>query len=128
MSPPWPVAPGRETGPATARDSHNPTPGDGSAMRIGTFLPHMGAASSPELLIRSAQHAEALGYDSLWVAERLLYPLAPRNPYPGMPEGSLLPDYYRRVFQPIESLTFVATVTKTIRLGTSVLNMPYHNP
>src|SRR4051812_45555414 len=102
--------------------------GDSTSMHVGTFLPHMGTASSPELLVRSAQHAEALGYHSLWVAERLLYPLAPRNPYPGMPEGSLLPDYYRQVFQPIESLTFVAAVTKTIRLGTSVLNMPYHNP
>jgi probable F420-dependent oxidoreductase len=97
-------------------------------MRVGTFLPHMGAASSPELLIRSAKHAEALGYDSLWVAERLLYPLEPRTPYPGMPEGSLLPDYYRRVFEPVETLTFVAAHTTRIRLGTSVLNMPFHNP
>src|SRR4051812_5218893 len=110
----WPVAPNRETGSATARGSHDPVPGDRPSMRIGTFLPHMSAASSPELMARSAQHAEALGYDSLWVAERLLYPLAPRNPYPGMPEGSLLPDYYRQVFQPIEALTYVAALTKTI--------------
>jgi probable F420-dependent oxidoreductase len=97
-------------------------------MRVGTFLPHLGTASSPELLVRSAQQAEALGYHSLWVAERLLFPLAPRTPFPGMPEGSLLPDYYRRVFAPVESLTFVAAQTRTIRLGTGVLNMPYHNP
>jgi probable F420-dependent oxidoreductase len=97
-------------------------------MRPGTFLPHLGAAASPELLVRSAQHAEALGYHTVWVAERLLFPLAPRNPFPGMPEGSLLPDHYRYVFEPVESLTFVAAHTKTIRLGTGVLNMPYHNP
>jgi hypothetical protein len=30
-------------------------------MRLGTFLPHLGEASSPELLVRSAQQAEALG-------------------------------------------------------------------
>jgi probable F420-dependent oxidoreductase len=97
-------------------------------MRLGTFLPHLGEASSPDLLVRSAQQAEALGYHSVSVAERLLYPLAPRTPFPGMPEGSLLPEYYRRVFEPVESLTFVAAHTKTIRLGTGVLNMPYHNP
>jgi probable F420-dependent oxidoreductase len=97
-------------------------------MRAGTFLPHMGALATPDALVRSAKHAEALGYDSLWVAERLLYPLAPRNPYPGMPEGSLLPDHYRHVLQPIEALTFVAAHTSKIRIGTSVLNMPYHNP
>lgn len=97
-------------------------------MRVGTFLPHMGPAASPEALVRTAQHAESLGYDSLWVAERLLYPLKPRNPYPGMPEGSLLPEYYRYVFQPLETLTWVAAHTKRIRVGTGVLNMPYHNP
>jgi probable F420-dependent oxidoreductase len=97
-------------------------------MRAGTFLPHMGTLATPDVIVRSAQHAEALGYDSLWVAERLLYPLEPRTPYPGMPEGSLLPDFYRRVFEPIETLTYVAAHTSRIRLGTSVLNMPYHNP
>ena len=97
-------------------------------MRVGTFLPHMGPAATPETLLRFAQQAEALGYDSVWVAERLLYPLKPRTPYPGMPEGSLLPDYYRYVFQPIETLTWVAAHTKRIRIGTGVLNMPYHNP
>jgi probable F420-dependent oxidoreductase len=97
-------------------------------MRVGSFLPHLGTASSPDLLIRSAQQAEALGYESLWVAERLLFPLAPRNPFPGMPEGSLLPEYYRRVFTPVETLTFVAAHTRTIRIGTGVLNMPFHNP
>jgi probable F420-dependent oxidoreductase len=97
-------------------------------MHVSTFLPHMGAAATPEFLVRSAQHAEALEYHGVWVAERLLYPLKPRTPYPGTPEGSLLPDFYRRVFEPVESLTFVAAHTTRIRLGTSVLNMPYHNP
>src|SRR3954452_19712297 len=97
-------------------------------MRVGTVLPHMGAAATPEFIVRSAKQAEALDYDSAWVAERLLYPLAPRTPYPGTPEGSLLPDFYRQVFEPIETLTFVAAHTSKLRLGTSVLNMPFHNP
>ncbi len=74
-------------------------------MRVGTILPHMGPAAIPEFLVRSAQHAEALGYDSAWVAERLLYPLAPRTPYAGTPDGTL-PEFYKRVFEPVEALTF----------------------
>ena len=31
---------------------------------------------------RTATTAEALGYHSVWVADRLLYPVAPRSPYP----------------------------------------------
>jgi probable F420-dependent oxidoreductase len=87
----------------------------------------MGAVASPETLVRSAQAAEALDYDSVWVAERLLYPVQPRTRYPGTPDGSL-PDFYKDVFEPIETLTFVAAHTTKIRLGTSVLNMPFHNP
>ena len=96
-------------------------------MRVGTTIPHMGAEASPEVIVRAAQRAEALGYDSLWVAERVLYPVNPQTPYPGTPDGSL-PAVYQRVFTPIETLTFVAAHTRRIALGTSVLIMPYHNP
>ncbi|MBA2447016.1 MAG: LLM class F420-dependent oxidoreductase [Chloroflexi bacterium] len=96
-------------------------------MRIGTVIPHLGAGASPAGIVRAAQRSEELGYDSLWVAERVLYPVDPQTPYPGT-TGGPLPDVYRRVFSPIETLTWAAAHTKTIALGTSVLVMPYHNP
>jgi len=96
-------------------------------MRVGTILPHLGPAASPETIVRSAQTAEALDYDSVWVAERLLYPLQPRTKFPATPDG-MLPDFYKDVFEPVETLTWVAAHTRKIRLGTSVLNMPFHNP
>lgn len=96
-------------------------------MRLASILPHMGAAATPDLIVRAAREAEALDYSSLWVAERLLYPVKPRTPYPATPDGSL-PEFYQRVFEPIETLTWVAAQTSKIRVGTSVLNMPFHNP
>jgi hypothetical protein len=36
-----------------------------------------------------AQNAEKEGFDSLWVFERLLWPINPQTPYPGTPDGSL---------------------------------------
>jgi probable F420-dependent oxidoreductase len=87
----------------------------------------MGPYASPEFIVQAARQAEELGYHSVWVAERVLYPLKPRTPYPGTPDG-MLPDFYKRVFEPIETLTWIAAHTKTIRIGSSVLNMPYHNP
>lgn len=96
-------------------------------MKIGTTLPHLGEGAGPEALIEAAQRAEALGYDSLWVAERLLYPVNPRTPYPASPDGSL-PPFYKRTLTPIETLTFVAAHTTRIAIGTSVLIMPLHNP
>lgn len=47
--------------------------------------------------------------------------------YPATPDGSL-PEAYKHVLDPLETLTFAAAHTKTIALGTSVLDIPYHNP
>ena len=96
-------------------------------MRVGISLPQLGRQASPESLIRVARHAEELGYDSVWVLERLLWPLAPKEPYPATPDGSL-PEPYQIVFDPIETLAFVAAHTQKVQLGTSVLVLPYHSP
>ena len=96
-------------------------------MKIGATLPSLGQGTGPDALVAAARRAEELGYDSLWVAERLLYPTAPRSPYPGTPDGSL-PKLYAQALTPIEALTFVAAQTSRIALGTSVLIMPVHNP
>ena len=96
-------------------------------MKVGFGLPHMGPVASLDAVVKTAQRAEELGYDSVWVVERLLYPLKPQTPYPGTPDGSL-PDLYKRVLDPLATLTFLAAKTTRIGLGTSVLDMPYHNP
>ena len=96
-------------------------------MQIGFSLPNVGPIASTESITKIAQRAESLGYASLWTIERLLYPVKLQAPYPGTPDGSL-PEEYRHVLDPLDTLTFVAAQTKKIRLGTSVLDMPYHNP
>jgi probable F420-dependent oxidoreductase len=96
-------------------------------MKIGMSLPQLGPQASRENLISVALRAEELGYDSLWVLERLLWPINPQEPYPASPDGSL-PDTYKIVLDPIETLTFVAAHTERAQLGTSVLVLPYHTP
>src|SRR5262249_14540340 len=96
-------------------------------MRLGRALPHLGRLASAENLVRAAQRAEALGFDTVWTVDRLLYPVRPRSPYPASPDGAL-PEYFKIVMDPLETLTFVAAHTRRIRLGTSVLNMPFYNP
>ena len=96
-------------------------------MRLGFALPNIGPIGTAEAVSRVAQRAEHLGFDSLWTIERLLYPVKPQTPYPATPDGSL-PQPYKHVLDPLEALTFVAAQTKTIALGTSVLDIPYYNP
>jgi probable F420-dependent oxidoreductase len=96
-------------------------------MKVGISLPQMGPQATPENLIRVARRAEELGYASVWVLERLLWPINPQEPYPASPDG-LLPEAYQSVLDPIETLAFVAAHTTRVRLGTSVIVLPYHTP
>jgi probable F420-dependent oxidoreductase len=87
----------------------------------------MGRGVGPDALARVAAHAETLDYDTLWVADRLLSPVSSRDPYPVTPDGSL-PEFFKHVLEPLETLTFVAAQTRRIRLGTAVLVLPFYNP
>jgi probable F420-dependent oxidoreductase len=42
-------------------------------------------------------------------------------------DGSL-PEQYKRVMDPLDTLTYAGALTKKIGLGTSVLNLPWYNP
>lgn len=96
-------------------------------MQLGFALPNIGPVATIEAVTKVAQRAEALGYASLWTVERLLYPLKLQVPYPATPDGSL-PEPYRRVLDPLDVLTYVAPLTKKIKLGPSVLDIPYYQP
>jgi probable F420-dependent oxidoreductase len=96
-------------------------------MKLGFSLPMAGSWATPQNQILVAQRAEALGYHSLWVFQRMLYPIKPQNDYPPLP-GQPWPKSFERVMDPLVSLAFVAAVTSRIRLGTSVLIVPYYTP
>lgn len=96
-------------------------------MKVGITLPQAGQQATRENVTHIAQNAESEGFDSLWVFERLLWPINPQTPYPATPDGSL-PSEYQTIFDPLETLTFVAAITNKIALGTSVIDMLFHNP
>jgi len=96
-------------------------------MRVGFSLPNIGPVATTSTVVQVAQRAEALGYDSLWVVDRLLYAVNPQTPYPATPDGSW-PEVYKYALDPLETLTFAAAHTSRIGLGTSILDIPYYNP
>lgn len=95
-------------------------------MDIGIALPHMGLETTPALITQVAQEAERLGYVSLWVGERLLRTHR-HVPY-GSRQPGALPDYFRCVYDPLETLSYVSAKTERILLGTSVINALFHAP
>ena len=91
-------------------------------MELGVALPTSAPYASGENILRIAQEAERLGYNSLWTYERLLYPIAGI----AQPDGSTwqLPEPYKSVYEPIDTLSFVAACTQRVKLGTSIVNAP----
>jgi probable F420-dependent oxidoreductase len=96
-------------------------------MKIGLGLPQFGELGTPENIARLARFAEDENFDSVWVIERQLWPINPQTKYPPTPDGSF-PTAYKKSLDPIETLTFVAAITKKIRLGTGAVDMLYQNP
>jgi probable F420-dependent oxidoreductase len=95
--------------------------------RIGLSVPQLGPGLDVELLHHFCQQAEELGYGSLWVREHFLWPLAPQRGYNGRP-GAAIPPQFQSALAPLELLAAVATWTRTVRVGTSILVAGHHWP
>jgi probable F420-dependent oxidoreductase len=96
-------------------------------MKVGILLPQIGEPATEENILYIAKESEKEGFDSAWVVDRLLWPLEPQTSYPVTPDGSL-PVEYQNVFDPLTTLTYLAGKTEQISLGTSVIDMLFHNP
>jgi len=88
-----------------------------TAMKIGFSLLNNWGVDDPQALVGLAVRAEELGLDSVWVHDHVFNVGHVLERIGGRP-------YY----EPLTLLSFVAARTSRIRLGTSVLVLPYHNP
>lgn len=96
-------------------------------MQFGFSLPSRGPTASMENLRQLAQHAEALGLDSVWVSDHIIVPKQIGSFYPYHPEGRFPSAPEQDYLEPLTALTFLAGCTNRIQLGTSVLILPYRN-
>ena len=73
----------------------------------------MGPQSSPEIIKEIIQYADAAGIESAWIVDHIAIP-------PDDSEGSS-----GRYLDPLATLAWMAAKTKEIKIGTSVLVLPY---
>jgi probable F420-dependent oxidoreductase len=85
-------------------------------VKFGVQLPHFGTLASGEGTLALARRAEALGFDSVWVSDHIVYP------------GALAERFGSEFYEAITTLAFVGAHTRRIGLGTAVLILPYRNP
>jgi probable F420-dependent oxidoreductase len=77
---------------------------------------YLGFEATPEGIITTACKAEALGFDAVLVNDHIIVDGSPRSAV------------WTNTYDPLIALSFIAAHTTRIRLGTSVLIMPYRNP
>lgn len=97
-------------------------------MQLGAMLPTSGANASPAGLASYAERAERIGLGAVWTYERLM---RPTEPIPmGGPGGPVMeaPEAWSSVYDPLETLSFVAARTSRISLGTSVIDALFSSP
>ena len=85
-------------------------------MQFGVCLPHYGKTVSTDDLRITAQRAEALGFHSVWVSDHVVTP------------QHLLPAFGPTFYDAFVVLSYAAAFTQTIRLGSTVIVVPYRNP
>jgi probable F420-dependent oxidoreductase len=85
-------------------------------VRVGVTLRNMGRESTRALMADCARAAEGAGMESLWVTDHVAIP-------PDDAQGS-----GGRYVDPLVTLAWLAGITKSIKLGTGVIVLPYHAP
>ncbi|MEU9831580.1 LLM class flavin-dependent oxidoreductase [Streptosporangium sp. NPDC048047] len=85
-------------------------------MEIGVNVPNFGPGTDPDTLHRWARTVEGLGFDLLMVSDHVAVTPDVAEQYPAP------------FYEPFTTLSWLAGVTDGIRLGTTVLIVPYRHP
>jgi len=95
-------------------------------MQFGVPLPTFRKVASPDAIRRVAQRAEQLGFDGIWVSDHIVIPDAESDPFArGFGDATGIGGL---IYEPLTVLAFAAACTSRIRLGTTVIVVPYRNP
>ncbi|PYO32714.1 MAG: LLM class F420-dependent oxidoreductase [Candidatus Rokuibacteriota bacterium] len=97
-------------------------------MHFGFALPGRGPLARPDVLVKLAEKADALRYSSIFVTDHVVIPTAYDSKYPYSSSGKAASDWDQGYLEPLALMSFLAGVTSRVRLGTSVLVVPYRNP
>jgi probable F420-dependent oxidoreductase len=84
-------------------------------VKFGVALPNFGKYARKNAILKIARAAEELGFESLWVSDHIVIPESHRG-------------FGDMFYEPLTTLTYIGACTSRIRLGTSVIILPYRNP
>ena len=89
-------------------------------MKLGLYGLGSGACADPDTAEAVARAADAAGFESLWTGEHIVLPDPQAPPSPAKPDFPML--------HPATALSFLAGVTRHVKLGSGVVLIGQHNP
>ena len=85
-------------------------------MRLGVNVPNFGPGTDPDVLRRWALTVEGLGFDLLMMSDHIAVTPDVAQQYPAP------------FYDPFTTLSWLAGITRRVRLGTTVIVLPYRHP
>jgi probable F420-dependent oxidoreductase len=85
-------------------------------MEFGLCIPHYGKPIDVALMLDTVRRAEDLGFDSVWVTDHLLVP------------QTMEIIYRDHMLEPLALLSHIAAISTRVKIGSSVVILPYRNP
>ena len=98
-------------------------------MKFGLRYASLGRYANGAAAVELAQAAETAGFESIWTIDHVVVPHGYQSRYPYSPTGRMgsgLEDY--SIPDPLIWLAYIASATRTIKLGTAILILPQRNP
>ncbi|HKK29617.1 MAG TPA: TIGR03619 family F420-dependent LLM class oxidoreductase, partial [Alphaproteobacteria bacterium] len=97
-------------------------------MQFGLSIPHRGPLANTQGIRAIAENAETHGYDVLTVSDHIVVPRSIKSTYPYSPDGGFPGGRTGECFEQLSLLNFLAGVTKSARLLTSIMVVPHREP
>ena len=94
-------------------------------MRYGFALPKSTDGSE---LVKFAKAVEDLGFESVWVGDHIVLPAGETDQYPYTPDGRFVSRPEDPQLDAFIVLSYIASSTSTVDIGTTVAIVPYRNP
>jgi alkanesulfonate monooxygenase SsuD/methylene tetrahydromethanopterin reductase-like flavin-dependent oxidoreductase (luciferase family) len=85
-------------------------------MEFGICIPYCGKVLDVRNIIENVQYAEQMGFDSVWVTDHIIVP------------KTMELIYRDNMLEPVTLLSHLAGLVPHVKLGTSVLILPYRKP
>jgi probable F420-dependent oxidoreductase len=95
-------------------------------MRFGFYLPTRGPGATPDGLKTFVTRAEALGFNSVMIADHIVFPVKIESKYPYTVSGEF--PGHGDAMEQLTLMSYIAALTSRLRLVSSVMIVPHRNP